>query len=845
MSDVPDLSALLCESRWLRALARELCTDAARADDAVQDVWATALEHPPAPGKTVRGWLATVLRRRVHDARRSDSARAARERSVSRSEALEASDVVVERAATHRDVVQALLELGEPFRTAVLLRYFEDLPPRVIAQRTGVPVATVNSRLTRGLAQLRAALDRRYGRATWLAAVVPLARIPMSPSATTAVTASTSTPIALGALAVNLTLKLALPIVLLAGAGWWLLCLDTREPEREHTAAVESTTASPALDATAALALDEAARTEVAREELAPSAPQPAIAASAPIEQTHERVVRGRVLDEGGRGLSGVAVGLEGHAHGDVDRSVTGGRFELTLRDGGRSVIATEAAWTTVLAGSVNVSPTSESTVVVAPRLRVEGRVVDERGDAVSGAELVVELPPHFGADFGFALDSALRRGWRTRTDERGAFVLGELPALAGASVRVVSAEFPVHVQPLPQADDPALVIVLARAASVRGTIEGRVVDPHGAPVAGARVGTGSSIATSDERGRFAIDLASHMAVASGERQEIHLRALLRGYLPAIHTLSADPTEWPSHVVLRLGGPPPSIAGRVLDDDRQPIVDARVWIADATLFGMLDGSAATVESLLATVAHPFWSFVLTDADGRFEIPGLLERDYRVRAADPRTLTLAESKPVPSGTRDVELVLPASDVHEKITGRVLSRGGVPVAGARVKLGREAFAVQVPGGQHDEWIERPPVTTDDEGRFTFEHVPKEGTYLLALSDEILFSGLALTRDMPPDDVVITATLRMHVQLELEPPVDRVDVLHMLDETGRRLPIFNMRGESSHTDMLATVVGGRSEVVSVGETARTIVLYKGEVEVGRRDLALLPKTVNKVRF
>ncbi|MFN0244258.1 MAG: hypothetical protein ACKVWV_15325 [Planctomycetota bacterium] len=62
---------------------------------------------------------------------------------------------------------------------------------------------------------------------------------------------------------------------------------------------------------------------------------------------------------------------------------------------------------------------------------------------------------------------------------------------------------------------------------------------------------------------------------------------------------------------------------------------------------------------------------------------------------------------------------------------------------------------------------------------------------------------------------------------------------------MPIYNMRGETSHTDMLATVVAGRSEVVSVGESARTIVLYNGELEVGRRELALEPKVVNKVRF
>jgi hypothetical protein len=49
-----------------------------------------------------------------------------------------------------------LLALDEPYQTAIFLRYFEDLPPRAICRRTGANLATVKSRLQRGLVLLRA-----------------------------------------------------------------------------------------------------------------------------------------------------------------------------------------------------------------------------------------------------------------------------------------------------------------------------------------------------------------------------------------------------------------------------------------------------------------------------------------------------------------------------------------------------------------------------------------------------------------------------------------------------------------------------------------------------------------
>src|SRR5262249_44606152 len=132
-----------------------------------------AIEAPPAHDGSPRGWLAGVLRRRAAFRFRSQSRRARHETLAVRDDAVAGTDDLVAEAEIHARVVQSVLALPEPERSAVLLRFFEGLPPRVIAARTGVPVATVRSRVRRALERLRARLGDEGG-AAWRAALVPL-----------------------------------------------------------------------------------------------------------------------------------------------------------------------------------------------------------------------------------------------------------------------------------------------------------------------------------------------------------------------------------------------------------------------------------------------------------------------------------------------------------------------------------------------------------------------------------------------------------------------------------------------------------------------------------------------
>ena len=155
MGPVP-LETLLLHRDWARHVARALVADDAEAADLEQDLWVESIGRPPVVRRSIRGWIAATLRGRFLNRRRADARRARREESVARPEGQASTDDLVAEAEAHRRVVVEVMALAEPYRSAVLLRWFEDLTPTAIAARLGVPVETVRTRLRRALATLRA-----------------------------------------------------------------------------------------------------------------------------------------------------------------------------------------------------------------------------------------------------------------------------------------------------------------------------------------------------------------------------------------------------------------------------------------------------------------------------------------------------------------------------------------------------------------------------------------------------------------------------------------------------------------------------------------------------------------
>ncbi len=156
-------------------MARSLVRDAATADDLVQDAVVVALQKERQLSGAGTAWAWTTLRNLSRNEARGRAARRHREEAAARPEAHGNAREGAVRAELTRNVSDAVLALDEPYRTAILLRYFEGLPPRAIAERTGATVEAVKKQLTRGQKELQRQLESKYGdRGAWAVALLPL-----------------------------------------------------------------------------------------------------------------------------------------------------------------------------------------------------------------------------------------------------------------------------------------------------------------------------------------------------------------------------------------------------------------------------------------------------------------------------------------------------------------------------------------------------------------------------------------------------------------------------------------------------------------------------------------------
>lgn len=220
----PDVESLLRESTWLDSLAQGLLADENDARDVAQEARVAALEKAPADATHARAWLVRVTRHLAFKTLRSRSRRNRREARAATTEATPATVDVVARVNAQRRVVDAVLELEEPYRTVVLLRYFESLEPIEIARRRRSPPATIRTQLHRALAQLRQRLDAEFGdRSTWAALLLPSAK----GAAALATTATTSVATKLGIAAAAMT----------AGALVWYVAVSASKSSHTKEAA--------------------------------------------------------------------------------------------------------------------------------------------------------------------------------------------------------------------------------------------------------------------------------------------------------------------------------------------------------------------------------------------------------------------------------------------------------------------------------------------------------------------------------------------------------------------------------------------------------------------------------
>jgi RNA polymerase sigma-70 factor (ECF subfamily) len=165
LGEIYDIYGARCYS-----LARRLLGEQALAEDAVQEAL-LSLWRAPERFNAERGSLATFLltlthRRAIDVLRREAHQRRGRVATDDHLALLPSGDAATDEQAQARmegaQVRQALKQLPEVQREALLLAYFQGYTQREIASLTETPLGTVKTRMLAGVRALRAQLGPRF-----------------------------------------------------------------------------------------------------------------------------------------------------------------------------------------------------------------------------------------------------------------------------------------------------------------------------------------------------------------------------------------------------------------------------------------------------------------------------------------------------------------------------------------------------------------------------------------------------------------------------------------------------------------------------------------------------------
>jgi RNA polymerase sigma-70 factor, ECF subfamily len=148
--------------RMLTALAMRFLSDEADAEEVVADVlwqaWSDARSYEPSRG-SVGAWLVTMARSRAIDRLRAKRARQAQPGQQPPAQSVADPEVVLDEAQRAQLIRTAVSKLEAAERNALELAYFSDLSQSQIAERLGLPLGTVKTRIRSAMTKLREALS--------------------------------------------------------------------------------------------------------------------------------------------------------------------------------------------------------------------------------------------------------------------------------------------------------------------------------------------------------------------------------------------------------------------------------------------------------------------------------------------------------------------------------------------------------------------------------------------------------------------------------------------------------------------------------------------------------------
>ncbi|MGK0482820.1 MAG: RNA polymerase sigma factor (sigma-70 family) [Planctomycetota bacterium] len=745
----PDLLAE--HTDWMKRLVRYIVRDHAQVDDLVQDAWAAAMNNPPPVGLPLRAWLAGIVRRTAQAAGRGDARRRQREEDralrIERSGQGHAPSVAELSACAdeQRFLLEVLGELPEGEKAVLLLRFYEDLPPREIALRLGVPVNTVRTRQRLGIERVRERLDRRHdGNASaWATALLPIVGVSgRGLRAAGGLTASMTAGVAVGeAVGIGLAailryLALGLGALAAVGVAWWWW------PNQEAPDLSRKSTPEVALAAVFGVQDDRALEGVAAPRPSMPTALRTAASETAPpalrflglvVDESNQPIADARLLERseprpnvtyvhGGwpdwmpawrrSGADGtfsvdatatdeelfVAAVHPDYAHiVEVTKMVPGEETRISMVRTSTTTLEVELFNESDGKRAMNFAVLSYQSQDPFAEGCVRQSILNETATTASG---ILRLKKRFAVDRPLKVHLMEAPGFGFFPDPIYSLTIEVVPVENGTT----------HVRMERSLDAP-------EASGQYPMAQGIIVDEEsGEPIPGAMLRTMVELANgeldkkglpvhrhryvaSDANGRFSIALPKGSAEAAVRVTHPHR-------VPEEATVSADPLS-SGEIRLRLRG---SLSGQVLDGEGRPVPGAPLLVHVPT--DRQGGARTDSERMLA------------DQQGRFELPDLFAGRVSIfvlrkpRDADENALT-SESFRVKGGmNREVTVRIDRPErVH--VTGNIL-HGGV--------LLRHHVPIFLPMTDDGGW------TMAKAGKYGFDAGGLErGRYLVALVPE----------------------------------------------------------------------------------------------------------------
>jgi RNA polymerase sigma factor (sigma-70 family) len=799
-----DREQLTAHYAWVRAVAQNLVRDPWGAEDVTQETLLAALAAPPRDvpdEQRLRAWLGRVAFNLSRLGARQGARRHAREVRVARQESLPSVSDELVAAGTIRALSEAITALDEPYRSVVVMRYFDGLSTAEIALRTETSELAVRKRLWRARNKLRDAIDHdpESGEllAGWLP-FVPFARLLRSHAAA----------------------GLAAGVAVCTGVGVWLASDAVERAAPELTVAEAPAERQASLLGVLAPDEEEVEAPEVERHrtplpELPPRAPGegPGLPprGGSTAEEAPVRLASVTVLDLEGNACAGLElhdVSAAPSSEAVVATSDAFGEVRLEIGAEARTLAARGPGLTTV--APARLAPGTEGlphALVVAPAADLAARVVDESGRGLAGARLELRCSERAFAALPLPVTLASSELRTAVAEADGSASLPALARGAGLTLVVRASGF----EPL-ERDTRALAAretFTLRAQAPESVLAGIVRHQGGRPAAGARVQLAEASVTSDDEGRFQLPLRgvrpdSSLQVSDGDKSAApttvrHFGARLASGLAGELELELGPERDP-------------IDGKLLGDD------AAGWLVAA--FALDERPEGATEGDTQDPEEPV-ALTRSDATGAFHL-ALPSGAYDVYALDPVRPRIARATALDSRAGAWSLPLPPAAPEAGFRATLRGQDGQALAGAEVTLVRR---LEREGSRRLAWR---TLTSDAQGGL---ELPLDPALELEVGHAALGSLPALVRVGAGPEIVLAAPSFVRLS-----GASHARALRVLDEAGYELPVGGPLGISPAGSRAAfDLADGCSPALEVPAGARWVAIDAAE---GEQRLPILPR-------